>query len=191
MLSTPPPDAESALPAPQVIQWYFGPTPWDDRPDAKWHALCGDPYSTGHDGEVWLDHHQGAFCSGCRRYEEGQAEQDIPPAVAAAMPPSPAPWEAPSPQNPTPEAVAAANEGMRAAAQTTTEAPPVLAPLDEGDVTSSAPPTDGGTAAAASNAAAVLTPSEAPVVSPEAAAAARVERRGLLGRIEQALQGDA
>lgn len=174
MASTQPLDAE---PAPSVIQWYFGPTPWDTRSTAMWHALCPDPYNTGHDGEVWLDHHQGAFCTGCRHYEPGQEEQEAPADIVAATDPG-KPWEALSPENPTPEAVASANEAMRAAAeQTTTEAPPVPAPPAVGDAASNALPTDGGAAAAASNAAAALTPEPVP------------ERTGILGRIEQALGG--
>lgn len=104
-MSTPQPDpTEVAQPSPSIINWYFGPTAWDNRTEAMWHADCPDPYSTGHDGEVWLDHRKGAFCTGCRHYEEGQQEQDIPPQRLAEIPPQPKPWEVPSPATPDPTA---------------------------------------------------------------------------------------
>lgn len=95
------PQRPDAAPAPSVINWYFGPVRWDPRPEAMWHALCPDPYATGHDGEVWLDHHRGAFCTGCRHYEPGQAEQDIPPERLAEIPAQAGPRDEPVTPPPT------------------------------------------------------------------------------------------
>jgi hypothetical protein len=158
-VSTPTPD--ETTPAPSVINWYFGPTAWDPRPDALWHAQCPDPYATGRDGEVWLDHHQGAFCSGCRHWEPGQAEQDIPADRAAEMQPA-------TPANQT--TTGTTDAGSPAMADATSSA---TTAAEEAGAASNAP-ADQESAAAASNAAAAPTAADHP---------------GLLGRIEHALEG--
>jgi hypothetical protein len=180
-----------AQPAPSVINWYFGPTAWDQRPDAMWHAACPDPYATGHDGEVWLDHRKGAFCTGCRHYEEGQAEQDIPPQRLAEIPPQPKPWEQPSPA--TPQALAA---GYLAATQavigqtasTMPELPPEVESLDP---TQDQPYTLTGTQPAPVDyqAPEPALADEQPVQAPQAYATEE-SHPGILARIEGALRGD-
>lgn len=156
-MSTPQPDPLAQM---SVINWYFGPTAWDPRPDGMWHAQCPDPYATGHDGEVWLDHHRGAFCSGCRHYEPGQAEQDIPPERAAELP-------APVKPSETPPTVAASSPSPEPAAS------------DAGS------PAE----AAASDAVSTPEGAAAVTSSAAAASPAPVEHPGILGRIKDALEG--
>lgn len=72
--SSSPPPPENRLPQPgdrYGLWWYYGPGPDYPNQILRWHVDCPDPFGTGHDGEVWLDHQGGAICQGCRRYETG------------------------------------------------------------------------------------------------------------------------